>query len=76
MAKLSRVHWKKFEAFLFSVGCVFESERGDHRKYSKPGLLRPVIIPRDKQLPVFIVLNNLRTLGVSREEYLKFLKRK
>jgi hypothetical protein len=43
---------------------------GDHRKYRKPGILRPLIIPREKELPQFIILNNLRTLGISREEYL------
>ena len=69
--KLGRIHWKKFEKFLFSVGCEFVSEEGDHRKYYKKGLLRPIIIPREKSLPQFIILNNLRVLGVSREDYLK-----
>ncbi len=41
--------------------------------YWKDGVKRPVIIPRDKQLPPGIVLNNLRTLGISREEYLDFM---
>ena len=69
--KLARIHWKKFEKFLLAVGCEFVSEEGDHRKYHKPGILRPVIIPREKSIPQFIILNNLRTLGVSREEYLE-----
>jgi predicted RNA binding protein YcfA (HicA-like mRNA interferase family) len=68
--KLGKVHWKKFEKFLLSVGCKFISETGDHRKYYKPGILRPIIIPREKELPQFIILNNLRILGVSRDEYL------
>jgi len=69
--KLGRIHWKKFERFLLYVGCEFISEEGDHRKYSKKGILRSIIIPREKNLPQFIILNNLRTLGISREEYLK-----
>lgn len=69
--RLGRIHWKKFEKFLLSVGCEFVSEEGDHRKYRKPGILRPVIIPRESELPQFVVLNNLRTLGISRETYLK-----
>jgi predicted RNA binding protein YcfA (HicA-like mRNA interferase family) len=68
--RLGRVHWKKFEKFLLSIGCEFVSEEGDHRKYRKPGILRPIIIPREKELPQFVILNNLRTLGISREEYL------
>lgn len=74
MSKLGPIHWKEFEKFLFFVGCVFERERGDHRIYRKPGLLRPVVIPRDKQLPNFIVLNNLRVLGISRDQYIKIMK--
>lgn len=68
--KLGRIHWKKFEKFLLSIGCEFVSEEGDHRKYRKQGLLRPIIIPREKELPQFLILNNLRTLEITREEYL------
>ncbi|HCM43832.1 TPA: hypothetical protein DIS55_02670 [Candidatus Kaiserbacteria bacterium] len=57
-----------------SRGCVFKRERGDHRVYAKIGLKRPIIIPRDTELPPFIILNNLRTLGVSRDTYLDFLE--
>jgi predicted RNA binding protein YcfA (HicA-like mRNA interferase family) len=68
--RLGRVHWKKFEKFLLTIGCEFISEEGDHRKYRRPGILRPIIIPRVKELPQFVILNNLRTLGISREAYL------
>ncbi|PIR83927.1 hypothetical protein COU18_00745 [Candidatus Kaiserbacteria bacterium CG10_big_fil_rev_8_21_14_0_10_51_14] len=73
--KLGSIHWKKFEEFLLSEGCVFKREKGDHRVYSKLGLKRPVIVPRDSELPPGIVLNNLRTLGISKETYLDFLDR-
>ena len=71
--KLAGIHWKKFEKFLLVVGCKFVSEEGDHRKYLKPGILRLIIVPREKDLPQFIILNNLRTLGISRDEYLKII---
>jgi len=73
MPKIQSVHWKKFENFLLRVGCVFKREKGDHRVYWKKGIKRPVVIPRDTSLPVFIILNNLKVLGVSREEYLKIM---
>lgn len=69
------MHWREFEKFLFYVGCEFKRERGDHRVYSRAGLKRPIIIPREKNLPVFVVRNNLRTLGMSREEYLEIMKK-
>lgn len=75
MGKIGTIHWKKFEKVLLALGCKFVRERGDHRIYHKTGLVRPVIVPRSTTLPSFIVLNNLRTLGVSREEYQKILKK-
>jgi len=74
MAKLAPIHWRRFDAFLRFVGCTLVRERGDHRIYQRPGLIRPVIVPRDTQLPVFIIRNNLRVLGISVEEYLKILE--
>jgi len=69
------IHWKKFEKFLIYIGCHFEREKGDHRIYWREGLKRPVVIPRDTQLPVFVIRNNLRILNISPEEYLEILKR-
>ena len=75
MAHLTPIHWKKFEKFLLFVGCHFEREKGDHRIYWREGLKRPVVIPRDEELPVFIIRNNLRILGIEPDEYLEILKR-
>jgi predicted RNA binding protein YcfA (HicA-like mRNA interferase family) len=74
MPRIQSIHWKEFEKFLLKFGCVFKREKGDHRVYWKEGIKRPIIIPRDKSLPVFIILNNLKVLGISREEYFKILK--
>ncbi len=75
MSRIGSIHWKKFEKFLIKVGCQFTREKGDHRVYWKEGIKRPVIIPRVSTLPAFIILNNLKVLGVSREEYLKILNK-
>jgi predicted RNA binding protein YcfA (HicA-like mRNA interferase family) len=75
MAKSGRVGWKKFEKFLLKVGCEFKDQEGSHRKYKKEGLLRPIIIPCDDELPNFIILNNLRTLGISKKVYLEMIAR-
>jgi predicted RNA binding protein YcfA (HicA-like mRNA interferase family) len=74
MDKVGKVSWKRFEKFLLAVGCEFKSQEGSHRRYKKPGLLRPIIIPCDKQLPQFIISNNLRTLGISKEEFVEIIK--
>lgn len=55
------------------MGCEFSREKGDHRIYWREDLKRPVVIPRDGDIPVFIIRNNLRILSVSHEEYSKIL---
>ncbi|MEX0918811.1 MAG: type II toxin-antitoxin system HicA family toxin [Candidatus Paceibacterota bacterium] len=69
--KIGRIHWKKFEKFLLAVGCEYSGQKGSHRKYHRKGLLRPIVLPTYRNLPVFIILNNLRILGISKEEYIK-----
>mgnify|MGYP001578012523 CR=1 FL=1 len=71
MPRITSLHWKLFEKFLFKHGCEFKREKGDHRIYNKKGIKRPVVIPRDSDLPAFIIINNLKVLGISREEYLR-----
>ena len=73
--RITPISWKKFEKFLIYIGCVFIREKGDHRVYTKSGLKRPIIIPRDDQLPVFIIKSNLKTLELSNIEYLNILKK-
>ena len=40
---------------------------------AKPGVIRPVVIPKYASVPVFIIKNNLRTSGMSRERYFELL---
>ncbi|HLD35862.1 MAG TPA: type II toxin-antitoxin system HicA family toxin [Planctomycetota bacterium] len=74
MARLTPIHYRKFEAFLLYIGCKFSRQKGDHRIYHREGLIRPLVIPADADIPVFIIRNNLRTLGMSVEEYLSILE--
>ncbi|MFH1412783.1 MAG: type II toxin-antitoxin system HicA family toxin [bacterium] len=74
MAHLTPINWKKFEKFLLFVGCQLKRERGDHKIYWREGLKRPVVIPHDRELPIFIIRNNLRILGITPGEYLEILK--
>ena len=41
--------------------------------FTKPGVLRPVVIPMYSQVPVFIIKNNLRTAGMTRDRYFQLL---
>ena len=75
MDKPGRVGWREFEKFLIQVGCEFKGQKGSHRRYKKPGLLRPIIIPCNDELPMFVILNNLRTLGIPKKVYLEIIER-
>lgn len=37
--------------------------------------MRPVVIPDWSEVPVFIIKNNMRTAGMSREIYFELLKK-
>lgn len=74
MPRITPLHWRKFEKFLLFVGCTLERERGDHRIYWRQDLLRPIVIPRDTEVPVFIIRNCIRTLGIGQKDFLQILK--
>ncbi|MFN3408281.1 MAG: type II toxin-antitoxin system HicA family toxin [Limisphaerales bacterium] len=68
MPKLTPVDWKALERVFLEAGFVFARQEGSHRSYVKPGLARPVVIPTCREVPVFIIRNNLKTAGISRDE--------
>ena len=41
---------------------------------SKPGIARPVVIPKYAEVGRDIIQSNMRTAGISRERYLQLLK--
>lgn len=45
----------------------------DRFVYTKKRGSRPAVIPDWKEVPVFIIKNNLRTAGITREEYFSLL---
>ena len=47
---------------------------GDHYVYIKQGVMRPIVIPNWPAVPVFIIRNNIRTAGISRERYFQLLE--
>ena len=60
-----------FEAY----GCTYSHTRGDHMIFHRQGATRPVVIPMYKEVPVFIIKNNMRVVGMSNEDYFRLLKK-
>lgn len=57
-----------------AAGCRYVRTQGDHLVYHYPGAIRPVVIPKYKEVPVFIIKNNMKVIGMSREQYFKLLE--
>ena len=73
MPKLSPVSYKSLIRVFEADGFRCVRVEGDHMVFTKPGVMRPVVIPRYGAVPVFIIKNNLRTARMSRERYLELV---
>ena len=74
MPKINPVHWRKLVKVFEQCGWILDRIDGDHLVYIKSGCIRPVVIPKAKEIQVFIIANNLKTAKISREEYFKLLR--
>jgi predicted RNA binding protein YcfA (HicA-like mRNA interferase family) len=75
MPKIKPIHWRRLEKVLLSVGFRFARQEGSHRSYTKAGVARPIVIPTYDEVPVSIIRNNLKTAGITREEYFILLEK-
>ena len=74
MPRITPVHWKDLESVFLACGFRFARQEGSHRSYVKAGNLRPIVIPTYVDVPVSIIRSNLKTAGISREEYFRLLQ--
>lgn len=74
MPRIIPVHWRRLERVFLAAGFHYDRSRGDHRMYLKDGVQRPVVIPTYGSVPVFIIEHNLKTAGLSRDEYFSLLE--
>lgn len=75
MPKFTPEHWRTLEAVFTAAGFRLARQEGSHRSYLKAGIARPVVIPTYKEVPVFIIRNNLKTAGLARDEYFALLEK-
>lgn len=75
MPAINPIHYRKLAKVFEKLGWVYNRTKGDHLIYNKRGFVRPVVIPKYKSVPVFIIKNNLRTAKISIDDYLKALKK-
>ena len=74
MPRIVPLPWRDLERVFLAAGFSFVRQDGSHRAYSKPGVPRPIIIPTYDEVPVSIIRGNLRSAGMSRDEYFALLQ--
>jgi len=75
MARITPIHWQKLLKIFQSEGAVLVGQTGDHLELKKEGAKRRIVIPKYRDIPVFIIENNLKTAGISRKRYFELLKK-
>lgn len=75
MGTLSNISITQFRDVLTALGLSCVRTKGGHEAWSKNGMLRPVIFQTHVDpIPEFIIRNNLKTLGISLDEFIALLK--
>jgi len=73
MPKIVATDWKTQLTIFQVYGCKYKRKKGSHHVLIYPGAKRAVIIPEYHEIDIDIIKNNMRTVGMSREEYFKLL---
>ena len=73
MPKLVPLDWKTLDRIFGADGWKLAREKGDHRAYTKPGYMRPVVIPTYKSVGIDIIMSNMRTAKMTRERFFELL---
>ncbi|MDI6735145.1 MAG: type II toxin-antitoxin system HicA family toxin [bacterium] len=74
MPRISPVDWKILIEIFERYGCKYERKKGSHHILSHINAKRAVVIPEYDEVDVEIIKNNMRTVGMNRQEYLDLLQ--
>lgn len=75
MRNLSNVTINEFRAIMVLLGLTKVRTKGGHEAWMKDGMTRPAIVQTHVDpVPEYVLRNNLRNIGISREEFLALLE--
>ena len=72
--KIKPTDWKTQVKLFEKYGCIFIRQKGDHMVFHHKNAKRAVVIPKYDEIPVTVILNNMKTVGMTREEYLSIME--
>ncbi len=73
--KIKPVNYRVLTKIFEMAGCEYARTQGDHLIYHYSGAYRPVVIPKYREVPVFVIRNNMKIIGMSRDKYLEILQK-
>lgn len=75
MPRITPLHWRKLLKILELEGAYIVGQTGDHIELKKSGAKRRLVIPKYKNVPIYVIKNNLKTASISRKRYFELLKK-
>ena len=75
MPRITPINWKILIRIFKLYGCTYKRKKGSHHILIYTGAKRAVVIPEYDEIDVEIIKSNMRTVGMSREEYFDLLKK-
>ena len=75
MSRITPTDWRTLVRVFEAAGFSTDRIAGSHVIMSKPGVARPVVIPKYAEVGRDIIQSNMRTAGISRDRYFQLLKR-
>ena len=71
--KIKPTNWQIQVKIFEKYGCVFVRQKGDHLIFHHENAKRAVVIPKYDNIPVTIIRNNMKTVGMTRGDYFSIL---
>ena len=72
--RISPTNWQTQVKSFEKYGCVLVRQKGDHLVFRHRNAKRAVVIPKYDEIPVTIIRTNMKTVGMTREEYFSLLR--
>jgi predicted RNA binding protein YcfA (HicA-like mRNA interferase family) len=69
VTRLTALRWQRVVCVFEQVGYRVAGQKGSHIKMEKAGVARPLIIPRYDDVGRDIIMNLIRTAGITREAF-------
>lgn len=73
MPRITPTDWQTQVKIFKADGFTLAREKGSHLAFTKPGIPRPIIIPKYSEIGVAIIKGNMRTASMSRNRYFELL---